>query len=67
VLGTQALAIASYTVAAAAGYADNEMTLETNLTAVPAIAPVAGEYSLPLTVDWQDGYSDRLEEGIENS
>jgi 2-methylisocitrate lyase-like PEP mutase family enzyme len=63
--GTQALATASYAVAAAAGFTDNEMTLETNLAAVRAIAPVANEYSLPLTIDWQDGYGDRLEEGIE--
>jgi 2-methylisocitrate lyase-like PEP mutase family enzyme len=63
--GTQALATASYAVAAAAGFADNELTLETNLAAVRAIAAVAKEYSLPLTVDWQDGYGERLEEGIE--
>jgi 2-methylisocitrate lyase-like PEP mutase family enzyme len=63
--GTQALATASYAVAAAAGVSDNEMTLETNLAAVRAIAPVAKEYNLPLTIDWQDGYGERLEEGIE--
>jgi 2-methylisocitrate lyase-like PEP mutase family enzyme len=63
--GTQALATASYAVAAAAGFADKELTLETNLAAVRAIAPVAKEHSLPLTVDWQDGYGERLEEGIE--
>src|SRR5271169_2721476 len=63
--GTQALATASYAVAAAAGLADKEMTLETNLAAVRAIAPVAKEYGLPLTIDWQDGYGERLEEGIE--
>ena len=40
------------------------MTLETNFAAVRGIAPVAKEYGLPLTVDWQDGYGDRLEEGI---
>jgi len=63
--GTQVLATASYAVAAAAGFTDNEMTLETNLAAVRAIAPVANEYRLPLTIDWQDGYGERLEEGIE--
>jgi 2-methylisocitrate lyase-like PEP mutase family enzyme len=41
------------------------MRLETNLNAVRAISPVAKEFGLPLSVDWQDGYGDRLEEGIE--
>jgi 2-methylisocitrate lyase-like PEP mutase family enzyme len=62
--GTQALATASFAVAAAAGTSDDCLTLETNLAAVQSIAPVAKEYGLPLTVDWQDGYGDRLEEGI---
>lgn len=62
--GTQAIATASYAVAAAAGSSDKGMSLETNLASVRSIAPVAKEYGLPLTVDWQDGYGDRLEEGI---
>lgn len=37
----KALATASYAVAAAAGVADDDMTLETNLAAVRAIAPMA--------------------------
>jgi 2-methylisocitrate lyase-like PEP mutase family enzyme len=63
--GTKALATASYAVALAAGVTDDDMTLETNLNAVRAISPVAKEYGLPLSIDWQDGYGDRLEEGIE--
>lgn len=62
--GTQALATASFAVAAAAGHSDDDLTLEANLAAVRAIAPVAEEYKLPLTIDWQDGYGERLEEGI---
>ena len=62
--GTRALATASYAVAAAAASTDNGMSLETNLAAVRSIAPVAKEYGLPLTVDWQDGYGERLEEGV---
>lgn len=62
--GTQALATASYAVSGAAGVSDDDMTLETNMAAVLAIAPVAKEFGLPLTIDWQDGYGDRLEEGI---
>jgi 2-methylisocitrate lyase-like PEP mutase family enzyme len=49
--GTQALATASYAIATAVGFADREMTLETHLAATQAIAPVAKEYSLPLTID----------------
>jgi 2-methylisocitrate lyase-like PEP mutase family enzyme len=63
--GTQALATASYAVAAAAGFADKDLTLEANLAAIRAITAVAKEYNLPLTVDWQDGYGSRLEEGLE--
>jgi 2-methylisocitrate lyase-like PEP mutase family enzyme len=63
--GTQALATASYAVALAAGVTDDDMTLETNLNAVRSISPVAKEFGLPLSIDWQDGYGDRLEEGIE--
>ena len=62
---TRALATASYAVAQAAGVSDNDLDLEKNLAAVSAIAPVAKETEIPLSVDWQDGYGDRLEEGIE--
>lgn len=40
------------------------MSLETNLAAVRGISKVAKEYGLPLTVDFQDGYGEDLEEGI---
>jgi 2-methylisocitrate lyase-like PEP mutase family enzyme len=50
---SRALATASYAVAVAAG------------STVQAVATVAKERGLPLTVDFQDGYGDRLEEGIE--
>ena len=62
---TRALATASYAVALAAGVTDDDMTMETNLAAVTAVAGVAKEKGLPLSVDWQDGYGSRLEEGIE--
>ncbi|KAF1839471.1 PEP phosphonomutase-like protein [Decorospora gaudefroyi] len=61
---TQALATASYAIAAAAGIQDEELTLETNLRAVSAIAKVANEFTLPLTVDFQDGFGDQLAEGV---
>ncbi|KAH8659214.1 PEP phosphonomutase-like protein [Tricladium varicosporioides] len=62
---TKALASASYAVAAAAGLEDDDLTFEINLHAVRGISKIAKQYNLPLTVDWQDGYGERLEEGIE--
>ena len=59
---TTALATASYAVAAAAGLEDDDLTLEINLAAVKGIAKVAKQFNLPLTVDFQDGYGDKLEE-----
>jgi 2-methylisocitrate lyase-like PEP mutase family enzyme len=61
---TKALATASYAIAAAVGVLDEDLTLEANLHAVQAIATVAQEYRLPLTVDFQDGFGDQLEEGV---
>lgn len=61
---TRALATASYAVAVAAGLEDEELTLEVNAAAAAAVAKVAKKFGKPLTVDFQDGYGDRLEEGI---
>jgi 2-methylisocitrate lyase-like PEP mutase family enzyme len=51
-------------VAAAAGLEDDDMDIETNLRAVTAIAPVVKRAGKPLTVDFQDGYGSKLQEGI---
>lgn len=59
-----ALATASYAVARAHGTEDDDMTLETNLSAVRGIVAVAKEFGKPLTVDIQDAYGKRLEESI---
>ncbi|KAF2019987.1 PEP phosphonomutase-like protein [Aaosphaeria arxii CBS 175.79] len=61
---TKAIATASYAVAAAAGLQDEDLTLEVEIAAVRAIAPVAREFNKPLTVDFQDGFGERLEEGL---
>lgn len=61
---TRALATASFAVAAAAGLSDNDLTLEVNMRAVSAIAQVAKQHDLPLTVDFQDGFGDDLENGV---
>lgn len=61
---SKALATASYAIARAANVEDDDMTLETNLTAVRGIVAVAKEFNKPLTVDIQDAYGKRLEEAI---
>ena len=60
----KALASASYAIARVAGLDDDDLTLETNLTAIRQIAAVARASSLPLTADLQSGYGERLEEAI---
>lgn len=53
-----AVATASYAIAATYGVADDDMTLEQNLAAIGKIASVVLPSGLPLTVDLQDGYDD---------
>ncbi|KAF2816098.1 Phosphoenolpyruvate/pyruvate domain-containing protein [Mytilinidion resinicola] len=59
-----ALATASYAIAASAGLSDDALDLSTNLAGIRAIAAVAKESKKPLTADFQDGYGERLEEGV---
>lgn len=61
---TRALATASYAVAAAAGLADDDLDLATNLRAAGVVGGVAAQHDLPLTVDFQDGFAAQLEEGV---
>lgn len=61
---TRALATASYAIAQAAGLEDPELTLDVNLRGAAAVARVAKAFNKPLTVDFQDGYGDQLEEGV---
>lgn len=58
VSGVKAIATASYSIAAAQGLSDNELTFDQNLSTIRHIAPVAAKVNLPLTVDLQDGYKD---------
>jgi 2-methylisocitrate lyase-like PEP mutase family enzyme len=60
----EALATASWAVAAAADMTDDGLTLEANLAAVRGIAAVAKDLGKPLTVDIQNAYGPRLEEAI---
>ena len=61
---TKALATASAAMAAAVGLDDDQLTLPINLSATRAIGMVAKKHNLPLTIDFQDGYGDQLEEGV---
>ncbi|KAE8445558.1 hypothetical protein EG329_013322 [Mollisiaceae sp. DMI_Dod_QoI] len=60
----KALATASYSVAAACGIMDDDLDLDSNLSAVRGIAAVAKEHNKPLTVDIQDAYGESLEKAI---
>jgi 2-methylisocitrate lyase-like PEP mutase family enzyme len=62
---TQALASASFAVAQASGVDDAALSLEANIAGARTIAAVAKEFNLPLTVDFQDGYGEDLQQGIE--
>ncbi|KAH8821792.1 phosphoenolpyruvate phosphomutase-domain-containing protein [Xylogone sp. PMI_703] len=58
----KAIATASYAVAQAVGLEDDDLTKDGNLNAVRAIVPAVKEFKKPVTVDFQDGYGDQLEE-----
>ncbi|KAM0417081.1 hypothetical protein ACHAPT_012919 [Fusarium lateritium] len=60
----KALATASYAVAAAAGLGDDDLTMEINVAAANHVASAIKESGKPLSVDFQDGYGDKLEDGI---
>ena len=60
----KALATASYAVAETFGLADEELTYEQNLEAIRTLAPHAKKAGLPLSVDLQDGYGDRIAEAV---
>jgi 2-methylisocitrate lyase-like PEP mutase family enzyme len=62
--GCRVLGTASYAVANAAGLEDDDLDMETNLRTAAVVASVARTFGKPLTVDFQDGYGSRLEEGI---
>ncbi|KAK4118583.1 Phosphoenolpyruvate/pyruvate domain-containing protein [Parathielavia appendiculata] len=62
--GCRALASASWALAKTIGTDDEKLTLEQNFALLTPIAAVARELNLPLTVDIQDGYGDRLDEVI---
>lgn len=60
----KALATASWAIAEAAGIRDEDLTWELNREAISQLAPHARAAGLPLTVDLQDGYGERIEEVV---
>jgi 2-methylisocitrate lyase-like PEP mutase family enzyme len=61
---TKALASASFAVARQIGFKDDDLSFEQNITGVREISKIAASKNLPFTTDYQDGYGERLEEGI---
>ncbi|KAI0419609.1 phosphoenolpyruvate phosphomutase-domain-containing protein [Xylaria grammica] len=57
-----AVATASYAIAATLGLADADLSSGANLIRIRQLAPRVRAAGLPLTVDIQDGYGDRLGE-----
>lgn len=62
----EAVATASFAIAAVNGCDDDELDLDTNLAALRRIIPVALKNEKPITVDLQDGYGDQLEYAIKS-
>ncbi len=60
----KALATGSLAIAQSRGLQDDDLDLEANLKAVGDIAEVAAATNKFLTVDFQDGYGEKLEEGV---
>lgn len=60
----KAIATASYAVAGQLGLADADLSLDQNLAVVATISARVREAGLPLTVDLQDGYGDRIDEAV---
>jgi 2-methylisocitrate lyase-like PEP mutase family enzyme len=65
---TKAIATASYAIAEANGIKDDDLSLEDNLAGVlqitQQIARDKKTHEIPITVDLQNGYGDRLEEAV---
>jgi len=60
----KALATASYSVALAINTADDDLQLGEHLAALRPIAAVAAEKGKPLSIDFQDAYGEKLEDGV---
>ncbi|KAI8801352.1 phosphoenolpyruvate phosphomutase-domain-containing protein [Cladochytrium replicatum] len=57
----RAVATASWAIAASLGIADEDLSAEQNLALISRIGPICRAAGVPLTVDIQDGYGDKIE------
>lgn len=62
-----AVATASYAIAESYGVRDEYLTYEQNFAAIAPIGRLVRQENLPLTVDLQDGYGNRLVETIQTA
>jgi len=60
-----AVATASYAIAETFGVRDEDLAYEQNFAGIAPIGRVVRQENLPLTVDIQDGYGDRLVESVQ--
>ncbi|KAI3318825.1 Phosphoenolpyruvate/pyruvate domain-containing protein [Xylariaceae sp. AK1471] len=60
----KAIATASYAIASSLNLADSDLSLGANLIRIRQLAPYVRKAGLPLTVDIQDGYGERLDEVV---
>ena len=63
----KAVATASWAVADTLGIKDEELTLEQNLSRLAELAPIAREAGIPISVDLQDGYGERIAEVVKKA
>jgi 2-methylisocitrate lyase-like PEP mutase family enzyme len=61
---SRAIATSSFAIAAVAGSSDDDLTRELNFKAAETISNSVKEFGKPLSVDFQDGYGERLEDAL---
>lgn len=60
----KAVATASWAIADSLGLADEDLSLELNLARLAELTPIAMEAGVPISVDLQDGYGERIVEAV---
>lgn len=61
----KAIATASYAIAETLGIRDEDLTFEQNMAAIESISRHVRNAGLPLSVDIQDGYGDRISDAVQ--
>jgi 2-methylisocitrate lyase-like PEP mutase family enzyme len=61
----KAIATASYAIAETLGIRDEDLTYEQNMAAIESIGRHVRNAGLPLSVDIQDGYGDRIKDAVQ--